>query len=72
MQFGLEAKLGGFHKEDAYRIALTVGNSPKWRILKHDACTDALLDSAVASNLVACRVTEVLQSCLRAVAVQSL
>jgi hypothetical protein len=58
MQFGLEAKLGGFHKEDAYRIALTMGNSPKWRNLKHDACTDALLDSAVASNLVACREPE--------------
>ena len=45
-------------EEDAFRLSLTMGNQPKWRYLKHDACSDALLDSAVASNLVACREPE--------------
>ena len=58
MQFGLKSKLGGFCEEDAFRLALAMGNQPKWRNLKHNACTDALLDSAVASNLVACREPE--------------
>ena len=58
MQFGLKSKLGGFCEEDAFRLSLTMGNQPKWRYLKHDACSDVLLDSAVASNLVACREPE--------------
>ena len=58
MQFGLKAKLGGFCEEDAWRLALAMGNQPKWRNLKHDECSEALLDSAVVSNLVACREPE--------------
>ena len=54
----LKVKLGGFCEEDAFRLLLTMGNQPKWRNLKHDECTEALLDSAVASNLVACREPE--------------
>jgi hypothetical protein len=58
MQFGLKAKLGGFCEEDAWRLALAMGSQPKWRNLKHDDCSEALLDSAVASNIVACREPE--------------
>jgi hypothetical protein len=58
MQFGLKAKLGGFCEVDAWRLTLAMGNQPKWRNLKHDNCTEALLDSAVVSNLVACREPE--------------
>ena len=58
MQFGLKSKLGGFCEEDAFQLALAMGKQPKWRNLKHDACSDALLDTAVASNLVACREPE--------------
>lgn len=58
MQFGLEAKLGGFCTVDAWRLCLAMGGQPKWRNLKHNECTEALLDSAVVSNLVACREPE--------------
>ena len=65
MQFGLKSKLGGFCEEDVPALADDgqPAQVPKWRnlislILKHDTCADALLDSAVASNLVACREPE--------------
>ena len=35
-----------------------MGDQPHWCKLKHDTCTDAMLDSAVASNIVARREPE--------------
>ena len=58
MQFGLEAKLGGFYRQDAFELALEMGRKNKFRNLRHNKVNDALLDASVASNLVACREPE--------------
>ena len=58
MQFGLEAKLGGFYRQDAFELALAMGRKNKFRNLRHNKVNDALLDTSVASNLVACREPE--------------
>ena len=58
MQFGLEAKLGGFYRQDAFELALEMGRKNKFRNLRHNKVNDALLDTSVASNLVACREPE--------------
>lgn len=56
MQFGLETRLCGFFSRDAYELAMAM--AAKERNEKHDWAREALLEAAVASNVVACREPE--------------